>query len=324
MDFHALSREFTPCENFVERQSSITNTPYINSVLTILGMRYTIEKPTMTIPKRALSPQLINKAKSVFINNGWSLSDQQKFDRFCATLAILSKKQQDLYLELTQNFLVYENVSSYRTGILNTFSNLDTSSIEKIFIYPLLAEEDLNKNKSSLFVHYQFKDARFDLPDDVDDKLVFHDRPGEGLPQNLNEKHKIVLVDDFIGTAGTALSAVAYLCKKKNVDKNKIIILSLVAQQQGLDILRNEGLVVFAHIIRNKGISDNYSQKTKTNHLATMKKIEDILSVQPNYQFGYGHSEALVKVVRTPNNTFPVYWIIKDSIQFKGIFPRRR
>lgn len=35
------------------------------------------------------------------------------------------------------------------------------------------------------------------------------------------------------------------------------------------------------------------------------------MEVNEEFQFGYDHSEALVKMIRTPNNTFPVYWLQK-------------
>lgn len=280
----------------------------------------------MTKKRKALSPQLIDKAKSIFLENGWLFENQPKFERFCETLAILTNEQRELYFELTRRFLVYEDISSYRNGILNVFSKVETKDFLKIYIYPLLSEEDLNKNKSSNFVHYQFRDARFELPNDVDNKLVFLDRPGEGLPKdvNSNENLKIILVDDFIGTGETALGAVKYLCEKKNVSKNKITILSLVAQQKGIDAIEAEDIAVYSNMVRNKGISDNYTEETKSKYLIIMEKVEKLINVSEGYRFGYGRSEALVKVVRTPNNTFPIYWMVNRNPPFKGMFPRKK
>lgn len=262
----------------------------------------------------------------MFIKKGWQYEGQQKFDRFCETLAFLTEEQMELYLELTQNFLVFEDVSSYRTGILNVFSKLETNNLTKIYIYPLLAEEDFKKSKSSNFLHYQFRDSRFELPDDVDNKLVFLDRPGEGLPKDINSNKKllIILVDDFIGTGETALGAVKFLCDKKEIDKNKMVVLSLVAQQKGIDAIKAAGVTVHSHIVRNKGITDNYVEEIKSKYIAIMEKIEKLINVEDAYQFGYGRSEALVKVVRTPNNTFPIYWLVSSNPPFKGIFPRKK
>ena len=272
------------------------------------------------------SPQILNKAKSIFVKMGWEYEGQQKFERFCETLALLTEEQMELYIELTQKFLVYEDVSSYRVGIINVFSKLKMDDLTKIYVYPLLAEEDFKKNKSSKFLHYQFRDSRFELPDNVDNKLVFLERPGEGLPKdiNSNEKLLIVLVDDFIGTGETALGAVNYLCDKKGINKNKIVVLSLVAQQKGIDAIEAAGVVVHSHIVRNKGITDNYVDGIRSKYITIMEKIEKLLNVEEAYQFGYGRSEALVKVTRTPNNTFPVYWLVSSNPPFKGIFPRKK
>ena len=44
-----------------------------------------------------------------------------------------------------------------------------------------------------------------------------------------------------------------------------------------------------------------------------MKRIEHELGVSEEYEFGYGKSEGLVTLIRTPNNTFPVFWYEPSS-----------
>ncbi len=53
-----------------------------------------------------------------------------------------------------------------------------------------------------------------------------------------------------------------------------------------------------------------------------MEEIEDKMSVKRNYRLGYGQSEALVTMCRTPNNTFPVFWEEKGNMKLAP-FPRR-
>ena len=75
-------------------------------------------------------------------------------------------------------------------------------------------------------------------------------------------------------------------------------------------------------MLRGKGISDKYTLTQKTRALSLMESIEDWLNVADDYRFGFGRSEALVSMLRTPNNTFPVYWLDKKSLDYKSPFPR--
>jgi hypothetical protein len=52
-----------------------------------------------------------------------------------------------------------------------------------------------------------------------------------------------------------------------------------------------------------------------------MKKIEEKLNVEKKYLFGYKRSEALISLIRTPNNTFPVFW---KTYQHNNIVPFSR
>ena len=52
-----------------------------------------------------------------------------------------------------------------------------------------------------------------------------------------------------------------------------------------------------------------------------MKNIEEAIQVSDDYKFGYKGSEALVKMIRTPNNTFPIYWLRNKKNKFAP-FPR--
>ena len=76
--------------------------------------------------------------------------------------------------------------------------------------------------------------------------------------------------------------------------------------RSGIDFLRQMGYNTFADIILDKGIegSVNADQKYKV-----MEMIEAKIAVKDDCHLGFGHSEALVKMVRTPNNTFPIYWL---------------
>jgi hypothetical protein len=58
-----------------------------------------------------------------------------------------------------------------------------------------------------------------------------------------------------------------------------------------------------------------------------MTSIEELLEVESNMRFGRNQTEALIKMMRTPNNTFPVYWEerkLKNGTFFYAPFPRQQ
>ena len=69
-----------------------------------------------------------------------------------------------------------------------------------------------------------------------------------------------------------------------------------------------------------KGISDR-TDGNKDAFCKLMKEIETRIKVRENCEFGYSHSEGLVKMMRTPNNTFPIYWM-KNKKNKAPPFPR--
>ena len=131
------------------------------------------------------------------------------------------------------------------------------------------------------------------------------------------------LVDDFMGTGKTAEEALNYYIDKRSIPKAQIIVLSIVAQKEAVDYIREKFEVkVFCPIIRDKGISGHYSSSKRDGAIAIMSSIEDWLGVRSEYRLGYGKSEALVTMLRTPNNTFPVFWLDKKSLGYLSPFSR--
>ena len=55
-----------------------------------------------------------------------------------------------------------------------------------------------------------------------------------------------------------------------------------------------------------------------------MSSIETSIGVTEDYRLGYASSEALVSMIRTPNNTFPIYWFRnkKEKLNLHAPFPR--
>ena len=134
----------------------------------------------------------------------------------------------------------------------------------------------------------------------------------------INNGYTLCLIDDFVGTGNTVISAAEYLIKK-GVSKDSIAIVSLVSMMQGVDFLKENGYNIYTCQLCNKGISDDPCDTSRNKTI--MEAIESAIKVTDDYKFGYGASEALVRMERTPNNTFPIYWLKNPKNKYAP-FPR--
>ena len=114
-------------------------------------------------------------------------------------------------------------------------------------------------------------------------------------------------MDDFIGTGETAEKCIINM-QENGILIEKVIVLSLVAQEKGLEYLKKYNVYLVANIIQRRGISDYYQAEEISEKFSLMTDIENKMSVKEKYRFGYNGSEALVTMCRTPNNTFPLFW----------------
>lgn len=281
----------------------------------------------MTINTRISAENFINLV-NIFKQKGWEVPEsdcdtESRFNRFCSRLSILDSTEQALVIELTKQFqnIDAHEYTSYMVKLLDQIHSANDSFFtnkSKLFILPLLAPEDSKKIKSSCCVWYNFHDEIIRLNPLFKDKcLVFCDTTRFSWIKNLKENDAILLLDDYIGSGETAVNAVRWLQSQYKIDPNKTAILAIAAQEQGLNfIAENLPVKTFSYIVRKKGISDYYSGESLAKNIKTMTQIEKKLKVEENYTFGYNRSEALISLIKAPNNTFPVFWLTTQKHEF--------
>ena len=265
------------------------------------------------------------KLVEVFTANEWEIPNEEagmesRFNRFCERLCTLDAEEQRLVIELTRRFTAIGG-TEYPQLILKLMNCLHSqnlpvfSEVEKVFILPLIAPEDRGRTKSSSVVWYHCREELIRYSSLLADKTVLCcDIEKASWIKNLKINELVILVDDFIGSGETAVSAVNWLTDSFGTDPKQIIILSIAALEMGIDHVRQKtGVEVYAYYIFRKGISDYYSDDQRDGCLKTMAGIEDKLKVDSDFRLGYAQSEALISLIRTPNNTFPVFWKKKDK-----------
>ena len=295
-------------------------------------------KPIKTKIDKALPLSEVYRLDKIFLKKGWpkeTCFDNKVFDNFCKTLAKYTPEQRELIFSLTNDFiwiqpenympyfdeLFSEFISSYNfeskpESISEEKSKSNKKSRPKIRLCPLLAKDDTNKVKSSTTLLYLIKGQIKAIQKKYSNYDIFiKDDPTKNIKNEENNRI-FCLVDDFLGTGKTAENAVSIL-NENGVSTNRIVVLVLVGMKEGIEFLRTKNIAVFAHFICNKGITGN---KNDTDKLRIMEEIEKEIKVKKEYNFGYESSESLVRMIRTPNNTFPFFWLWREK--HDAPFPR--
>lgn len=227
-----------------------------------------------------------------------------------------TEEEQQLLLELTERFLKIDlsEYVGYFEKLLNDIQNDNPGST--LILAPCIPEEEAGKTKSSSVALYTMKSTHYNHavkcgiePNDIKNILPV-----------INQNTTIVLVDDFIGTGDTALNAIKYAQSilPQGFPIQNIKVMAIVTMETGKIAIENIGVRVYSYYINNKGITDNYTGDKLLQATELMNSIESKLTkLKPEFRFGYGMSEALVCMVRCPNNTFPVYWLGKNTAPYE-------
>ena len=276
--------------------------------------------------KTELSVQDLARLQDIFFKKKWPVQDEFEnsvFENFCGLLAGLKAHQRELIFTLTENFLwirEFDYIRHFSNAFDLFISGFPFNRNTSIIICPLLPEKDFGKSKSSIMLLYLIKAniaslrAKYPLY-----RIDFCDSPPQFNCARAKATTVLCLIDDFIGSGDTAADAVDYFLQR-HYPLSQIVVLSLVTMEKGLAELRKKGYHTYASIVETAGITGR--GRDELVETKTMEEIETAIRVPPEFRFGYARSQALVKMIRTPNNTFPIYWRTKGNLNLYAPFPR--
>lgn len=275
-----------------------------------------------------MNPTTFAKLYTIFNDKRWHDKDMHEvvFSNFCELLGNLNEEQQNLLLELIQRY-TWLTLSEYQSRIVNIFNCIsqdEINNLSKIILFPVMKPSDEEKTKSGHGVlmilrgvipflirynHLKFQEV------ETFEKLE--------LPFSMSDNEQIFLLDDFLGTGDTLKSTIEKLLQNTNITLDKIRVITVASHQQAINYMNSIGIKYYTGIITKKEISDHYLATELEEKTTIMKEIEKLLPSK-KYSFGYGQSEGLITLYRTPNNTFPIFWhdYEKNDIKYKAPFPR--
>lgn len=271
-----------------------------------------------SVYKNNLNESYFNELTKIFKEKNWDINDievENIFNNFCQRLIDLkSDEKRELILDLTKRY-EWIKFDVYESYLLDAFKQLFSSKEWKLFwkqrkpgknICITSLNDNPNITKSGSIVLYLIQSFVLRVERYFANEQIRLFDNFEVLNKHKNQFDVIIYVDDYIGSG---LSVLSGLNKIKDINCEKYIV-CLAAQQEGIDLIKTQtNINVYAKLIRNKGISDNYDENVKKHKLDLMKQISQELNAGTNNLLGYHDSEALISLIRTPNNTFPVFWL---------------
>ena len=139
-------------------------------------------------------------------------------------------------------------------------------------------------------------------------------------------KIPIIAIDDYIGSAKTAIDFVEYYRKLFPAHHSQVLVAGLAAMERAISRLDEMKIPICNNLIYKRGISDNqnWTPAQKIQFIAIMEQTETRIGIGADYRLGYGQSEALLRMIRTPNNTMPIFWTTRavSGVPWPAPFPR--
>lgn len=251
--------------------------------------------------------QYLYKLTSLIRDKDWLDKDFSKecLERLSAMNTILDADDRQMIVDLMQKFDKFF-IESYVKMLKNVFLTIpkEKFSQEKVFICGMVKFEDRGKIKSGpalAYLTHALKYHSFFLNKSIKTEPLSFDLLSKIGPDSL-----LIIVDDFLGSGDTFFKMSSYF--QLDTMKDFIIVISLVSMEEGYNKIKNAGFNIYTNITRKKGISELMPESKRDVYLKMMKKIEKKINVRSDFSLGYKQSESLISMIRTPNNTFPVFW----------------
>lgn len=265
----------------------------------------------MKTQKTALSFHDNLKIKEIFEAQKWPVDETNKsslYKRFIRRFELLSNEQQALFMKLASLYKCVD-LSEYQMHLISLMEhavqNHHHNTGQDVWIYPIKKAEHIDIIKSSDLVAYLCKSVEFQHHDTLSRKK-FHVLGA--FSQVCEKKEKFVrtplfILDDFIGS-GTYVSSVIEELSENGISKENVVICSLFISETGLKRVKRIGCKVEYHELVPQ-ITASLSSRERE----ILAEIEEMFHVKEEDHFGFGGSANLITLIRTPNNTLPIFWL---------------
>lgn len=262
---------------------------------------------------RSVPIEMALKLHNIFTEKKWTenASHDAVFERLCELSGCFDKKHMDFLLELTSRYtwLTFNDYQSQLLELMKDLCEQQLSNIDRLFIFPIMKPSDEESTKSGNAVMYMLKGIKGFLSEYQDIQFQQIEKFDELVNEDLKlgDSDYLILVDDYIGSGNTLRSTLTELNSNKSIN-GKFSVLTVMIQESTKTKLEESEISVFSGFTASRGISDYYEGEELMEKIKLMEEIERKIPKVKRFQFGYEKSEALATLIRTPNNTFPIFW----------------
>lgn len=270
-----------------------------------------------------LSYRDITNIISLFNNQKWPIDQAHKsslYNRFINTYTKLDNEERTLFLKLSSMYK-WVNLSEYQGLIVTLLENIVkkhcSAHTQDVWVYPIKKKEHTNTIKSSDLVSYLSSSVQVQYSDTLYKKKIHVLSSIDQVESKRAKflKSPLLILDDYIGS-GKYTSEVIEELNALSISASTIVIGSLFISSGGLKKLQP----ICPNIEYLESI-ESVSSNLSNSEMQTLKSIENKLSITENYKLGYGGTASLITLIRTPNNSLPVFWF-ETGRSHSAPFPR--
>lgn len=271
-----------------------------------------------------LLPTDIYKIKKIFKEKNWGCKYDTLFNNICRAVEILEDDEKELFFFLTKKFLKI-NDTDYFPKIRKVIENIIfPEDIQRIIIVPLLKECDFSKTKSSSVFLYTLKEQLREIH--KINKPIYDFSNYKIINQLIDDQTLLIVPDDFIGSGSYAHEFLEEL-RDKHKDIKNIIFITIAILKSGENLLKQLNYNVYSYYHLKKGIEDDnsISNSKKNEYYTILHKLSERIGVKNEYEKGFYNSEALISLIKIPNNTFGLYWCVSKKgkeLEWPQLFQR--
>ena len=245
----------------------------------------------------------------LFKYKNWPIDETNKsslYSRFYRTYEKFDEEERNLFIKLSYQYKVV-SLNDYQellTKVLSSAVKNHLGQAQAVYVYPIKKNEHRDCVKSADLVTYLCNGTHMKYSDILSKKNFLCLGSMEQIAEKKSKigKSRLIIIDDFIGTGNYARAVVSEI-EGLGISPERIIIVSLFITKEALKRLQElDCSVEYGEMI------ESCLKEITSSEKEILARIEQRIGITEQYHLGYCQSGTLISLIRTPNNTIPIFW----------------
>jgi len=281
--------------------------------------------------KKTLSPSQLYQINKLFLEKKWDIDEDSEtslFRRFIDMISFFENDEQDVLIKLSYEFLsiptktYFDEMDMLIKKIIST-----VNQFKSIIFLPIIKEYsdgNLKIISSGAFIGYMIKAKEYRYNNLFGDRKIIIKENINKLEDSIKQDTAVVLIDDIIGSGDSASKTIEKI--KHLVSESQLYIGSIVCAKIGENKIHDDFSIncIYNYSIDGMDVILPKIAKGEQEEEKRIRKILEGINAKLDLSeaegFGYNGTGLLVAMLRTPNNTLPVFRNAKKA--YPAAFPR--